>query len=282
MRPLALVSLSLALSLTLACRNTPPEDTATVVDLDGDGIPSDVDCNDGDAAVSPTATELCDGIDNNCDGQVDEADGAGAFTWYPDADGDGFGLGAGEVVGCTLPEGYAEQGGDCNDALATSFPGATETCNGVDDDCDGEVDNGVLSTFYADSDADGYGDADSTANACEAPSGYVADATDCDDAAAIANPGAAEICDAASGDCLPEECSVTGMQAECTSEQICLERRCIELSPRFFGNLCAGCEKVSSSRYQAVMSVGPVEFIGGKAASSNYRLESGVIHILAE
>ena len=201
MRPLALVSLSLALSLTLACRNTPPEDTATVVDLDGDGIPSDVDCNDGDAAVSPTATELCDGIDNNCDGQVDEADGAGAFTWYPDADGDGFGLGAGEVVGCTLPEGYAEQGGDCNDALATSFPGATETCNGVDDDCDGEVDNGVLSTFYADSDADGYGDADSTANACEAPSGYVADATDCDDAAAIANPGAAEICDGVDNNC---------------------------------------------------------------------------------
>ncbi len=77
-------------------------------------------------------------------------------------------------------DGYTVADGDCDDADAGVNPGAAESCNGVDDDCDGEVDEGVLATFYADADGDGYGDAASTAEACEAPTGFVTDPLDPD------------------------------------------------------------------------------------------------------
>ena len=74
---------------------------------------------------------------------------------------------------------------DCDDTNPDVNPGATEICDGVDNNCDGNTDEGVESTFYADTDGDGFGDPDSSTSACEAPSGFVADNTDCDDA----NPG---------------------------------------------------------------------------------------------
>ena len=59
---------------------------------------------------------------------------------------------------------------------------STEFCDGQDNDCDGEIDEFVTSTFYADADGDGFGDADSTVEACTLPGGFVSDNTDCDDA----------------------------------------------------------------------------------------------------
>lgn len=93
---------------------------------------------------------------------------------------------------------FTECAGDCNDANIAIKPGAAELCNQLDDDCDGSVDEGLpLNTYYRDADGDTFGNAAVTTQACgSAPSGYVANNTDCDDAVASINPGAAEIyCD---------------------------------------------------------------------------------------
>jgi hypothetical protein len=171
------------------------------VDADGDGFAACEDCDDGDGAINPDATELCDGVDNDCDGSVDEADAADAATWYADGDGDGYGDAASTATACDEPSGFVADDSDCDDGDAAVFPGAAELCNGVDDDCDGSVDEGVTSTWYVDSDGDGYGDAASTVEACSQPSGTSSDATDCDDGDASVNPAAAELCDGADNDC---------------------------------------------------------------------------------
>jgi hypothetical protein len=96
------------------------------------------DCDDTAISVNPGVLEVCNGIDDDCDGVVDEGVLA---TWYHDVDGDGFGSAAsGTVEACTLPAGYAAVSTDCDDANAAVHPGATEICNGIDDDCDGSTD----------------------------------------------------------------------------------------------------------------------------------------------
>jgi hypothetical protein len=73
--------------------------------------------------------------------------GLAPTVWYTDADGDGYGTGTGQQF-CTNPgTGWAKISGDCNDGNAAINPGATEVCNGVDDDCDGQVDKGCLITW---------------------------------------------------------------------------------------------------------------------------------------
>ena len=79
---------------------------------------------------------------------------------------------------------------DCTDADAAIFPGASETCNGRDDDCNGTIDDGLGVTWYRDADGDTYGDPNTSATACAQPSGYVTDDTDCDDASRFIHPGA--------------------------------------------------------------------------------------------
>lgn len=103
---------------------------------------------------------------------------------FTDADGDGFTSDA-----------------DCNDANAAINPGAAEICNGIDENCNGFIDEGAGDTWYADADGDGFGDAAMTEVACAAPAGYVADNTDCNDADAAVNPGAAEVCNEVDDDC---------------------------------------------------------------------------------
>src|SRR6185436_13511599 len=94
--------------------------------------------------------------------------------------------------------GYVTDNTDCNDASASVHPGATEVCNGADDDCNGTPDNGLaMTTFYADVDGDGFGNAAMSKTACSlavAGAGYVTDHTDCNDADKNVFPGAPEIC----------------------------------------------------------------------------------------
>jgi uncharacterized repeat protein (TIGR03803 family) len=157
-------------------------------------VTNDDDCNDTDAAINPAATEVCnDGKDNNCDGTIDE--GCNTTTYYKDADGDSYGDPAISVTGDTPPPGYVSNNDDCDDSNAAINPGATEICNGLDDDCDGNVDEGLTqTTFYEDKDGDSYGNAASSTAACTQPSGYVTNADDCNDNDATINPAASEVC----------------------------------------------------------------------------------------
>ncbi|WP_242095158.1 MopE-related protein [Aestuariivivens sediminicola] len=173
-----------------------------------DHVSDNTDCNDTEASVNPDATEVCDGIDNDCDGLIDDNDPSvtGQTTFYRDSDNDGYGDANDTVQACAAPVGYVSVGGDCNDANMAVNPDATEVCDGIDNDCDGLTDSddpsvADQSTFYRDSDDDGFGDANDTVQACAAPVGYVSDNTDCNDGDLNVNPGAAEICDGIDNDC---------------------------------------------------------------------------------
>ena len=164
-------------------------------DLDEDGFsPADGDCDDDDASVNPDATESCNGKDDDCDGASDENDAEGVQTYYFDGDGDGFGDSDNTAVSCEPYENFVAEGGDCDDTRDYVNPAAEETCNNIDDNCDGTPDEGVpadADTFTADADGDGFGAiGGDTTQACAAPEGYAADATDCDDTNAAIYPGA--------------------------------------------------------------------------------------------
>ncbi|MFL5318031.1 MAG: putative metal-binding motif-containing protein, partial [Myxococcaceae bacterium] len=143
------------LSLVFGCAGT-----TYFRDMDGDGVGSsasgttkncavpagysatDGDCNENDQNVFPGHPELCNGKDDNCNGQADE--GLANVTMYPDGDGDGYGRAGGNTVtGCTNANGYAPNDTDCDDTDANVHPGGSEVCNLKDDDCDGTVDEGA-------------------------------------------------------------------------------------------------------------------------------------------
>ncbi len=157
------------------------------------------DCAPSDPAVNPGAAEVCDGLDNNCDGVTDEGL---TVVASPDADGDGWGSGVGGGVVCTVPAGWAPDG-DCDDANAAVHPGAAEDCtDGLDNGCLGmdETD-----TVYADADGDGFGDDTTAAPGCPFDATRIFVGGDCDDSQAAINPGATEDC----SDAVDENCDGT-------------------------------------------------------------------------
>ena len=162
------------------------------------------DCDDADGSVNPSGIEVCDAVDNDCDSQVDEDSAVDAATWYLDVDGDDYGSLAGTLVACDEPVGYANDSEDCDDGNTAVNPGAIETCNGYDDDCDSAIDESGATgetTWYFDADGDGSGVSSPTTEACDAPSGYAATADDCDDADANNYPTNTEADDLADNDC---------------------------------------------------------------------------------
>lgn len=117
-----------------------------------------------------------------------------ALTYYRDADGDTYGNAAISTLSCTVPIGYVLNNTDCNDNDAAIHPGAVEICDGKDNNCNGQIDEGVKTTYYRDADGDTYGNAAITIQACSLPAGYVTNNTDCNDNNSAVNPGATEIC----------------------------------------------------------------------------------------
>ena len=145
-------------------------------------------------APTPTA-EVCDRRDNDCDGRFDEdftvIDWDGADRSVGDACGTG--LCAGGLVTCAGPA-----GAECSSAAQV----AAEACNAIDDDCDGQTDEGLLKVFYRDADGDGHGHPLDTLMACLRPDeGYSAVGDDCDDGDGTVAPGLPELCDALDNDC---------------------------------------------------------------------------------
>ncbi len=157
------------------------------------------DCDDGNPAVNPDAIEICDGLDNNCNNNIDE--GVATFTWYADTDNDGLGDAASTVQDCAQPTGYVGNDDDCDDTDPT--PNAGET------------------VFYMDADADGYGDDFNSISACTPLNGYVDVAGDCNDNDNAINPDAVDVagnsidenCDGVDGNLSVEEASFFSLVA---------------------------------------------------------------------
>jgi hypothetical protein len=105
-------------------------------------VDRDGDCDDTDDQIRPDATEVCDGIDNDCDDAIDDddtsLDRSTATTWFDDLDGDGFG--STPIATCDQPPDTVSLDGDCDDSEPSTFPGAVERCNNQDSDCDGALD----------------------------------------------------------------------------------------------------------------------------------------------
>ncbi len=130
-----------------------------------------------------------------------------AQTYFADIDGDGYSSGI-SLSACSPSTGYYLAGqliatsGDCNDSNSDIYPTADEYCNGVDEDCDLAIDEGLIFfTYYQDNDGDGYGNPSVTVNACAPPAGYVLVSGDCLDSNAAANPAATEVCNGINDDC---------------------------------------------------------------------------------
>ena len=209
------------LALLIGCSKVevPPDFNS---DEDGDGFELSVDCDDDNPNIFPSAAEVCDGIDNDCDGLIDadDADLEDGLLGYVDADLDGYGApGIIEVCDLDTP-GIATNSDDCNDSEPDIRPGKKEVCDGIDNDCDGDIDaadDGLVDgeTLYVDADGDGFGRSAGSMIGCPPLEGYVMNDEDCNDDNPDFHPGTVDFC----GDGIDEDCSgeADDWGSECTN-----------------------------------------------------------------
>ena len=172
-----------------------PLDLCFDADMDGYGVGPGclgTDCDDNEPLANPVQNELCDGIDNDCDGATDD-----------------FPIDAGEDCNTGF-EGLCAMGRtECSGGFLSceGLDPVDEECDGLDNDCDGMVDEGLADTvFYPDADADGFGDPDGvTVMDCDRPVGYVENRSDCNDMDDASFPGAPEM----PGDGIDSDCNGT-------------------------------------------------------------------------
>ena len=215
------------------------------IDVDGDGHLNVFDCDPENPTVNPSANEVCNGTDDDCDGQVDE----GFPVAYADQDGDGFGSNllhgseeGPEVIhlcdpGGDLPDGYSLYNTDCSDDDSARNPHAEEVCDGIDNNCNGTVDEFLRVSTWPDGDSDSYGAPGVPESTCIADldDSRALYAGDCNDNEALVHPAATEFCDGMDNDCdrvvdemPPGDCSTIDGAA---GMEICVDAtlRCLEL-----------------------------------------------------
>jgi len=240
------------------CNGVDDDHTSSVTwyhDVDGDGFGSaasgtmvscipppgyslfGTDCDDSTNMRSPARAEICDGIDDDCNGRADFAIAPGNLE---DDDGDGIADSA-----CGAPYGH-----DCDDMDPTSSPGTPETCDGRDNDCDTHIDeDATTAAFFRDLDGDGYGsDVSGTIVGCVPSPGYVRLGGDCDDSNAARHPRGAEGCNAIDDDCdgAVDEGSASAMCSVANTQEACIAGICAQVACVAGFDDCtvltAGCE----------------------------------------
>ncbi|USN54945.1 MAG: T9SS type A sorting domain-containing protein [Candidatus Peribacteria bacterium] len=189
------------------------------------------DCDDQNNLIYPGAYELCDNLDNDCNGEVDESI---LILFYEDVDQDGYGnTEVSELhVMCESVPGFVQRFGDCDDQDPNLHPNSLELCNGIDDDCNGLVDDGIMIRQFRDVDGDGYGDQGELLVDCVLHTGYVLDSLDCNDHESTVYPGAIEFCDYFDNDCdgLIDEDFV------CTNGSLSVEKSWVEVGEQLYFN----------------------------------------------
>lgn len=208
----------IGLSISASCTTYQcvPDDCATT--------PGD-DCNDRNRAIHPGATEICNNLDDNCVGGIDE-NGVCYLDYYCDGDHDGY-FSAVPSGNCNayqcLPAGcQSATGDDCNDALSAVHPGATEVCNGIDDNCAAGIDENGDALCDDGAYCNG-------AETCGGAAGCQAGEMPCGDD----NPCTADSCDEAGDECVYDPAPFNGDTCDdgfwCTDHDICRNGECAGL-----------------------------------------------------
>ncbi|MSP90201.1 MAG: hypothetical protein EXR79_00110 [Myxococcales bacterium] len=165
------------------------------------------DCNDLVASVKPGADEICNNLDDNCNGDTDESGSKGCKVFYKDKDGDKFG--DIDDSACLCPSkktaDWIEQGGDCDDGNGKVNPTTKESCNAKDDNCNGKTDEegaDGCKPHYLDVDKDGFGPNESLKCLCGPTKIHTtAKGGDCDDNDPKIKPNVTELCNGLDDDC---------------------------------------------------------------------------------